>query len=258
MRAWLPAVLDDVDVHVHYAADWLSPGGLRANFVASVDGAVAAEGRSAGLQTPGDNRVFAVLRDLADVVLVGSGTALAERYGAVRITARREALRRELGLRPVLPLAVISRNLALDPDSALFADAAPDARTIVVTCARAPADRRQTLERVAEVLVCGEDSVDLAETRAALEARGLTRILSEGGPRAFADLVAAGVADELCLSLTPYLVGPGPGRIVAGAAPWPATSGLALTGLLEEDGALFLRYRIPGSYRIPGTMSSRS
>jgi riboflavin biosynthesis pyrimidine reductase len=78
--------------------------------------------------------------------------------------------------------------------------------------------------------------------RSALEERGLRRILSEGGPTAFADLVAGGVVDELCLSLSPVLVGPGPARITAGAQ-WEAPVGLRLVGLLEEDGALFLRYR---------------
>ena len=81
--------------------------------------------------------------------------------------------------------------------------------------------------------------------RAALEDRGFRRILSEGGPTSFAELAAApGVVDELCLSLTPLLAGPGPARITAGA-PWARSRALDLTGLLEEDGALFLRYRLP-------------
>jgi riboflavin biosynthesis pyrimidine reductase len=86
--------------------------------------------------------------------------------------------------------------------------------------------------------------VDLALARAALEERGLTRILSEGGPIAFAHLAAARVADELCLSLTPLLVGPGPTRITAGEQVWDGPRRLRLAGLLEEDGALFLRYAV--------------
>jgi hypothetical protein len=51
--------------------------------------------------------------------------------------------------------------------------------------------------------------------------------------------------DELCLSLTPFLVGPGEiSRILAGTPAWPAAERLRLVGALEEDGALFLRYRI--------------
>ena len=102
----------------------------------------------------------------------------------------------------------------------------------------------QLRERV-EVIQTGTVDVDLAAAVAALAERGLTRVLCEGGPHLFSALAAAGVVDELCLSLTPMLVGPGPGRIVEGP-PWPQESlGLRLTGLLEEDGALFCRYRHP-------------
>jgi riboflavin biosynthesis pyrimidine reductase len=243
MRALLPAPADDVDVHEFYAADWLDRGGLRAVFVASADGAAWARGRSSALQTPGDNRVFHAMRDLADVVLAGCGTVLAERYQAIVVPPERAEIRRRYGLREVLPTAVLSRSLNLDPRSGLFA-APPEARTIVLTCTAAPAERRATLAEVADVAVCGDAVVDPVLARAALEERGLTRIAFEGGPHAFAGQAAAGVVDELCLSVTPKLVGPGPSRIMAGAAEWPELPGLRLTGLLEEDGALFARYLI--------------
>src|SRR3954470_8850244 len=98
MRALLPEPIDDVDVHEFYAAGWAEPGGLRVDFVTAVDGAAHASGRSAGLQTPGDNSVFAAQRDLADVVLVGAGTAVAEGYRAVRVSEQRLAERRRFGL----------------------------------------------------------------------------------------------------------------------------------------------------------------
>jgi riboflavin biosynthesis pyrimidine reductase len=246
VRALLPAPADDVDVHAFYATDWVDAGGVRVDFVTSVDGAASADGRSAGLQTPGDNRVFAALRDLADVVLVGAGTAVAEGYRAIRLTEQRGALRRRFGLAPVLPTAVISRTLRLDPRAPLFTDALDGARTIVLTSAAAPAEQRAAIAEVAEVVVCGENAVDPVAVRAALEERGLRRILAEGGPTVFARLAAAGVVDELCLSLTPFLVGPGAGRITAGE-PWPAPRDLTLAGVLEEGAALFLRYRMPGT-----------
>jgi riboflavin biosynthesis pyrimidine reductase len=252
MRALLPEPVDDVDIHAFYAADWVQPGGLRVNFVSSADGAAQAEGRSAGLQTPGDNRVFAALRDLADVVVAGLGTVTIEGYRGIRVSERRAAVRRDYGLPAVLPTAVMSRSLRLDPDSALFTDAPPGAPTIVLTCTASAADRRAALAKVADVVVCGDEEVDPALARAALEERGLRRILSEGGPIAFGHLLAGGVVDELCLSLTPLLVGPGPTRITVGPAEWEQPRELQLAGLLEEDGALFLRYRMPG------TISSRS
>jgi riboflavin biosynthesis pyrimidine reductase len=245
VRALLPHVNESADVHAHYAADWVQRGGLRVNFVASADGAVAADGKSGGLQTAGDNRVFAALRDLADVVVAGSGTVVTENYGAARISDRRAAIRREYGLPPQLPIAVVSRSLRLDPAGRLFHEAAPDARTIVLTCTAADPDRRRALQEVADVVDCGADAVDARLARSVLAERGLGRILCEGGPTVFADFAAAGAVDELCLTLSPLLAGPGPGRITTGAG-WPQSRPMQLVGLLEEDGALFCRYRVGG------------
>jgi riboflavin biosynthesis pyrimidine reductase len=243
MRALLPSPDLDVDLHEFYARDWLESGGLRVNFVSSADGGATASGVSGGLQTPGDNKVFAALRDLADVVVAGAGTVRIEGYDAVRLSERRTGVRHQYGLRPDLPTAVVSRTLRLDPTSGLFTSAPPTARTIVLTCEEADPAARAALADVADVIVCGDAEVDLALARRALEERGLTRILNEGGPTLFSTLVEAGVVDELCLSLTPLLAGPQARRIVAGENWSAGLHPLELTGLLEEDGALFLRYR---------------
>jgi riboflavin biosynthesis pyrimidine reductase len=238
-------VLSDVDVHDFYAADWLGPGGLRVNFVSSVDGAVTVGGLSRGLQTPGDNRVFAGLRDLADVVVAGAGTVRAEGYDSLHLSAEVRARRLELGVPGSLRTAVISRTLRLDPTADLFANADAEARTIVITCAAADPGVRDALSRTSQVIVAGEDEVDLASARLGLEELGLTRILCEGGPTLFGDLASAGVVDELCLTLSPLLGGPGAGRLTAGH-PWESPVALRLAGLLEEDDALFARYRLAG------------
>jgi riboflavin biosynthesis pyrimidine reductase len=245
MRALLPPdpAGGDADVHRFYAGDWLEPGGLRVNFVSSVDGAVTAGGLSKGLQTQGDNRIFAALRDLADVVVVGASTAAAERYASVHPGGRRLERRREFGMSATLPTAVLSRSLRLDPASDLYTGADDDARTIVLTCERGSSTTRAALEQVADVVICGTDDVDPRLARAALEDRGHTRMLCEGGPKVFASLAAAGVVDELCLSISPVLAGPGAGRITDGS-PWlDGVCRLRLRGLLEEDGAVFCRYR---------------
>src|SRR5947209_5141755 len=126
MRVLLPGPADEVDVHAFYAADWVDAGGLRVNFIASADGAASAAGRSAGLQTPGDNLIFAALRDLADVVVAGAGTVTAEGYRAITVAEPRRSIRRAYGLPDALPTAVISRTLRLDPSAGLFVDAAGD------------------------------------------------------------------------------------------------------------------------------------
>lgn len=256
MRALLPEPAESVDVHAVYAADWVEPGGIRVNFIASVDGAASADGFSRGLQTPGDNRVFAALRDLADVVLVGSGTARAEGYGPVRPSGERLAARRRFGLPDALPIAVVSGSLDLDLDAELFATSG--AGTLVVTTGSSPADRRRAVARHAEVLVCGAGRVEQVRLRRELADRGLRRVLCEGGPGLFETLAAQGGVDELCLTISPLLVGAGPDRITTGAPFGHHPAQLTVRSLLEEDGALFARYRLqPAQVRdSPGMTSS--
>jgi riboflavin biosynthesis pyrimidine reductase len=243
MRQLLPTPLPDPDLYDVYGSDWLDRGGLRVNFVASLDGAVSVDGLSSGLQTPGDNAVFAVLRDLADVVVVGRGTVTGESYAPLTPDARRAGVRRDLGLAADLPLAVVSRGLDIDPGHAVFDPPAGAPRTIVVTCARAPADRLAALRAKADVVVAGEADVDLHLARVELERRGLRRILSEGGPALLTSLLDAAAADELCLTVSPLLAGPGAGRIVAGP-PLAHPARGHIVSLLEEDNALFYRFAL--------------
>src|SRR5690348_5044510 len=56
------------------------------NMVSSVDGAISLDGVSAGLSGADDKAVFFHLRSLADVVLVGAGTAREENYGQVKLS----------------------------------------------------------------------------------------------------------------------------------------------------------------------------
>lgn len=241
----IPEPSDAIDLHAWYGEGWSDPGGVRLDMVSSTDGAGSVAGRSAGLQTPGDNKVFAVLRDLCDVILVGAGTARSEGYGPAVPSADRQARRVALGYPAIPRTALISGSLDIDPESPLIAKAPQSARTLVLTHAASDPVRRAALDRHAEVVIAGDTSVDLPAVRSHLVGLGLRRILCEGGPSLLASIVDAQVADELCLSLTPWLVGPGPGRIASGAS-WPGDpQRVQLTHLLEEDGALFARYRLP-------------
>jgi len=204
---------------------------VRVNFVCSLDGAVSVDGVSGGLGTPADKAVFGVLRRLADVILVGSGTARAERY--------RGARQPTLGKDTPPPVAVVTGSAALETDLGLFTDTAVP--TIVLTTAGAPADRRAALREA------GGDVVELPDLEPAtilaeLDRRGLRRVLCEGGPGLHGDLVAAGAVDELCLTLSPLLAAGDAGRI-AHSDPGHDAEPMELVQVLESDGTLLLRYR---------------
>jgi len=226
------------------AALYAYPDGrwLRANMVSTADGAAYLNGVTAGISSDADRRVFALLRALADVILVGAATVREEGYKP----ARSQELWRELraGRTPTAPIAVVSRRLDLELDSPLLTEAPPHARTIVITTARAPRELRAELSRYADVIIAGEETVDFRAAVSELAERGHRRLLAEGGPHMLAQLVEAGLMDELCLTIGPLIAGPGASRIVAGApgtrpgTPLPLT----LAHVLEDDGFLLCRY----------------
>lgn len=231
--------LDDTALAALYAPP--ADPALRVNFVTSIDGAVELEGFSAGLSGGPDKRVFGVLRMLCDALLVGAGTLRHEGYGALRLDERRRVWRRAHGLPEYPTLVVVSGSLNLDPQQAAFADA--PVRPVVLTHSRSPAARRAALAAVADVLAIGDWQVDLAAAVRHLRARGHRHLLCEGGPYLFGALTAADLVDEVCLTVSPLLAGPGAGRITAGPASPPR--GMSLRHVLAAEGVLLLRYGRP-------------
>jgi riboflavin biosynthesis pyrimidine reductase len=244
MRMILPEAggeLDDFGLAEAYA--YPRDRWLRANMVMSADGSASVEGKSGGLSSAGDKRVFGILRVLADVVLAGAATVRTEEYKPARSRPALAALRQ--GRPATATIAVLTGSLDLDLGTPLFTEAPPDAKTIVVTSEAAPADLRAAAAKVADVIVAGEDGVDLPAALTALADRGLGRVICEGGPRLLGQIAADGLLDELSLTIGPTLAGPGAGRILAGS-PFPAAA-MTLTHALTEDSYLFCRYLLENS-----------
>ncbi|HWS56920.1 MAG TPA: dihydrofolate reductase family protein [Actinotalea sp.] len=211
---------------------------VRSNLVSTLDGsAVGSDGRSGTINTPADNRVFALQRSLCDAVLVGAGTVRAEGYERIEPTRRR----------PSPPALVVVSGSGRLPEG-LRTPVTGRGAGLLVTCDSAGPRRiarARSLLGSDAVIVSGEDRVDLPAALEALAGLGLGRVLCEGGPSLFTAALAAGVVDEVALSVAPTLVGGDGTRVTAGRALGGADGiRLAPRLLLEEAGTLLGLWRV--------------
>jgi len=208
--------------------------------IVSVDGGTSWNGVSGALGGPADHAVFGVLRSLADVVLVASATMQSEQYGPAVLPPEIQDVRRARGQTPVPKIAVVTRTCQFDWTTPFFTDATE--RPIIFTVAAAPAANRARAAEVAEVIVTGDDDVDLLRAVGELGARGAKSVLAEGGPTLNGQLARAGLLDELCVTLSPLLASGDAKRIIAGST-LDALQPLDLHSICEDDSYLFVRYR---------------
>lgn len=226
-----------VDWYTHPAAN-----GPRVSFnlVSSLDGAATFNGRSGELGNAADRRIMKLLRRAADIILIGAGTARAEGYSGDLIDPEDSLWRQGHGKSSRPALAMVSGSLSVDPGMPFFTAAAE--RPLVITTAQADPARKRKLEKVADVLVCGQRSLDVEILIHKFVLRGFSRIHSEGGPHLFGTFQQASRVDELCLSVSPVLVG-GPGmRIAVSSSQSPGPGHMHLDHVLRAGDMLFLRY----------------
>lgn len=213
---------------------------IRANFVSSIDGAVTADGVSAGLGTAADKRVFTILRELADAVLVGAGTVRAENYGGAKLGPQARAHRTSKGMSANPVIVVVTASADIDPRSRIFTDTA--VVPVVITSSSAPQEARRAISATgADLVEVSGDTVSTESIVAALDTRGLHRVLCEGGPGLFGQLIADDAVDDLCLTTSPILMAGDAGRISRSAS----ASIRAMTRahvLADEDGTLLTRW----------------
>jgi len=208
---------DDAEIRRLYACPAVDRPWVRTNFVATIDGAAYAEdGRSGSLGGDIDTRVFHVLRSLADVIVVGAGTARTEGYGP--------------GDRPI---AVVSRSLDV-PERLVVPG------QVVITTTDAPADKVADLRRTVDVITAGEGRIDWPVVLDELSRRGWNHVLCEGGPTLHGELVGLDLVDEVCLTIAPVMASGDAPRIAhgTGGTGRPMTLGHAV----DVDGILLTRW----------------
>ena len=227
---------------VYAYPDAVASSWVRGNMIASLDGGATTDGTSGGLGGPGDRAVFAVMRQLADVVLVGAGTVRAENYSGAQFSPAQRQARQRRGQAEVPPIAVLTNSAMLDHDAKLFTRT--EVPPLILTCTDAVSDATGRLGSVAEIIDASGPRPDRADAAAALKAladRGLLRLLVEGGPGILGLLIEHDLLDELCMTVAPVLVGGAAQRIATGPGQVHAQMrrGHLLT---DEAGYLYTRY----------------
>ncbi len=221
------------------------------NMIATADGRATLAGRSGPISGPADRQLFHELRTAVDGVLVGAATVRTERYGRMISQESRRRRRLERGLAEEPLACIVSGRLALDDDIPLLSE--PAARVIVLTSSQA--SLLGSAAQVDYVRSISDGRLDLPAAISQLRERfGVESLLCEGGPHLSAQLLAAGLVDELFLSVAPKLVGGEPAggealRILAGAELDPAVD-LELLSVLGGDSYLFLRYGVVSRGRV--------
>ncbi|MGD2043873.1 MAG: dihydrofolate reductase family protein [Acidimicrobiia bacterium] len=229
------ATIDPVDVQMGYPRGRSDRPWVMANFVTTIDGATVVDGGSTAINDEDDRAMFAAMRAVPDFILVGAGTIRAENYRPVTLDERRRQARLDARLEQTPHLVVVTRSLDLDPEARVFGD--PEHRVTVLTGEDAPADRFAQLSEVA-------DLVRLRSTGAEdiLHYMRMAKVvLCEGGPSLVGQFIAAGLIDEMALTLAPMLVAGRSPRLSSGPSPDDPID-MRLDRVLYGDRSLFLRY----------------
>jgi riboflavin-specific deaminase-like protein len=210
---------------------------LGLNMVMSLDGKATIDWRTKGLSTELDRRLFHNLRTQADAVMVGAGTVRQERYGRMAKSQELRDRRVAEGL-AADPLAVIvSARLDLPADLPILNE--PQQRVVIATGSDASLPG---LGAQVEYVRVGDD---LPRLMAHLEeTHGIRSVLCEGGPTLNSYLFAAGLVDELFLTLNPKVAGGAAALTIVAGRELVEPAELELVSVAEGDGDLFTRWRV--------------
>jgi riboflavin biosynthesis pyrimidine reductase len=227
--------IDPLTLQLGYQRGHADRPWLMANFISTADGAAVVAGGSTAINDDDDKAMFAAMRAVPDFIVVGAGTVRAEDYRPVALDDERGEARLAAGREASPHLAIVTRSLDLEPDMRVFGD--PDHRPTILTDGEAPADRFAVLSEVADVVRLPETS-----PQEILRYLRLAKVvLCEGGPSLMGDFVAAGLVDELALTVAPLLVAGRSPRIAHGSEP-AAPQEMELDRVVYGDRSLFLRY----------------
>jgi len=208
------------------------------NMVSSLDGKATIDWRTKGLSTELDRQLFHRLRTQADAVMVGAGTLRAERYGRMAKSEELRDARAAEGLAPDPVAVVVSARLDLPADLPLLNE--PAQRVVIATGSDASLPDGLTSEIAYERT---GDDLQLLMSRLR-ERHGVRSVVCEGGPTLNTYLFAAGLVDELWLTLNPKVAGGAAALTIVAGKELVDPAELEPMSIAEGDGDLFTRWRV--------------
>ena len=208
--------------------------------VSTADGKATVEGRTRAISSDTDRAVFHNLRTQVDAVMAGAGTVNTERYGRVVKTDELRAKREREGLKPDALAVIVSGGLSLSPEVPLLQD--PESRVVIMTQSRG---ELTGVKAEVEYLRLEGGPFDLRPLLERLRLEyDVASILCEGGPTLNESLLLYGLVDELFLTVAPVIAGGADALTIVAGQPLPEVAPLELVWVMEDDGELFLRYKI--------------
>ena len=214
----------------------------------SIDGYIGNAASRLLLSNEADlDRVDAV-RASCDAIMVGAATV---RIDNPRLLVRSQARREERAAQglPVSPMKVtVTRRAELDARAAFFT--VGDAEKIVFCASPRVAHARERLGRVATV-VDGGETVEMRKLTTDLAARGVERLMVEGGGTVHTQFLIEDIVDELQLTVAPVFVGDSkaPRFVRDGCFPWSAGRRAALVDVRKIGDLVLLRYALSSRFQ---------
>jgi 5-amino-6-(5-phosphoribosylamino)uracil reductase len=188
------------------------------------------------------DRVDAI-RSECDAILVGAATVRRDDPRLLVRSSRRRALRVARGLPPSPIKVTLTRAGDLDPGAQFFV--AGDAQRLVY-CADGDRDRLQARLGCAATVVGAGEPLELSRLLFDLHARGVRRLMVEGGQRIHTEFLGAGLVDELQLAVAPFFVGEALAPRLIGGGRFPAGAGqrARLAEVRQLEDVVLLRYAL--------------
>ncbi len=178
---------------------WPEKVWFRANMVQTLDGSIIdSQGKIESITNDVDKIVFRTLRQLSDVIIIGSNTAMKNQYEDIKISESNQEIRKKLKLQLKPRLAIVSNNLNISQD---FLKNWKESEQPIIYTHKQNESKVNNLIKDAEIFYCGQREINLRKVKQDLVSRSFKRILCEGGSQLLSSMFKANLIDELDLTL---------------------------------------------------------